>query len=79
MMAAETALGTGRVVVLTGGPPEIPRLYELPSGAGTPDPSRVVVAFYGRHHRFEATGRTVRVGGALVAVFAFAYSTAIAE
>ena len=78
-MAAETALGAGRVVLLAGGPPEIPRLYEIPSGAGTSDPSRVVVAFYGRHYRFEATGGTERVGGAPLAVFAFAYSTAIAE
>ncbi|MEU1824069.1 DUF5988 family protein [Streptomyces abikoensis] len=67
----------GRVVVLRGGPPEIPRLYRVPDGAA--GISRVVVAFYGRHQRFEPTGETELVEGRPVPVFGFVYSTAIAE
>ncbi|MFD9791587.1 DUF5988 family protein [Streptomyces sp. NPDC059070] len=76
-MSGQSAVGSGRLVALRGGPPELPRLYQVPDGAG--DASRVVVAFYGRHQRFERTGETELVEGRRVAVFQFAYSTAIAE
>ncbi|MGW2601544.1 DUF5988 family protein [Streptomyces klenkii] len=67
----------GRLVVLRDGPPELPHLYRIP--AGISDLSRVVVAYYGRHQRFEPTGETELVEGRPVPVFRFVYSTAIAE
>lgn len=76
-VVAEVVAGSGRLVVLRGGPPQVPRLYRLPDGAA--DVSRVVVAFYGRHQRFEPTGETERVEGRPVPVYGFVYSTAIAE
>ncbi|MEW2580966.1 DUF5988 family protein [Streptomyces syringium] len=72
------AQGTERLVILRGGAPELPRLYRLPDGHA--DMSRVVVAFYGRHHRFVPTGEMERVeGGRLLSVFQSSYSTATAE
>ncbi|MGW6235751.1 DUF5988 family protein [Streptomyces sp. NPDC055094] len=76
-MARETGIRPGRMVALRGGPPELPRLYRLPDDAA--DASRVVVAFYGQHQRFEATAETELVNGQRVPVFRFVYSTAIAE
>ncbi|GGV51872.1 DUF5988 family protein [Streptomyces spectabilis] len=76
-MPGEVVTGSGRLVVLMGGPPELPRLYRLADGHV--DVSRVVVAFYGRHQRFEPTGETELIEGRRVPVFRFAYSTAIAE
>ncbi|WP_418353468.1 DUF5988 family protein [Streptomyces alboflavus] len=69
--------GSGRLVVLCGGPPELPRLYRLTDSVT--DASRVVVAFYGRHQRFEPSGETELVEGQRLPVFRFVYSTAIAE
>jgi hypothetical protein len=77
-MASEVETGAGRVVLLVGGPPELPSLHRLPDEAAT-DPSRVVVAFYGRHQHFEGTGETELVEGQMVPVFRLSYSTAIAE
>ncbi|MFD7631927.1 DUF5988 family protein [Streptomyces sp. NPDC056652] len=79
-MARETGIRPGRMVALRGGPPELPRLYRLPDDAAdAADASRVVVAFYGQHQRFEATAETELVNGQQVPVFRFVYSTAIAE
>jgi len=66
-----------RTVMLVGGPPELSRPHRLREG--TSDVSRVVVAYYGRHQRFEPTGETALVDGEHVPVFRWAYSTAIAE
>ncbi|QCX82725.1 hypothetical protein C9F11_45845 (plasmid) [Streptomyces sp. YIM 121038] len=68
---------SGRLAVLQGSPPEIPRVHQVLDGAA--DDSRVVVAYYGRHQRFEATGEVALVDGQQIPVFQFAYSTAIAE
>ncbi|MCI3928091.1 DUF5988 family protein [Streptomyces sp. AN091965] len=77
-MTSGVASGREQLVVLVGGPPELPRLYRLPEGTAE-DASRVVVAFYGRHQRFEPTGEKELVQGQQVPVFRFVYSTAIAE
>ncbi|GAA3596479.1 DUF5988 family protein [Streptomyces osmaniensis] len=77
-MERENVAGAGRLVVLVGGPPELSGAYRLPDERNA-DLSRVVVAYYGRHQRFAPTGESEVVGGQLVPVFRFVYSTAIAE
>ncbi|MEE1796285.1 DUF5988 family protein [Streptomyces sp. BE308] len=77
-MAGEDATGAGRLVVLCGGPPELPRVQRLPEGI-VADTSRLIVAFYGRHQRFVRTSETALVEGRTVPVFRFHYSTKIAE
>jgi hypothetical protein len=65
-------------VVLVGGPPEIAGLYQR-TGCSHETPAKIVVAFYGRHQHYVATGETELVAGRHVPAFRFAYSTAIAE
>ncbi|WP_124267653.1 DUF5988 family protein [Streptomyces sp. ADI96-02] len=77
-MIGEDEARAGRLVVLSGGPPELPRVQRLPVGC-VADASRLIVAFYGRHQRFVRTGETEQVEGRTVPVFRFDYSTKIAE
>ncbi|MFF2026243.1 DUF5988 family protein [Streptomyces sp. NPDC058171] len=65
-------------VVLSGGPPELPRVQRLPEGT-VADAARLILAFYGRHQRFVRTAETELVEGRTVPVFRFDYSTKIAE
>jgi hypothetical protein len=77
-MTAQGAVGESRLVVLSGGPPELPRVQRLPEGTFA-DATRLILAHYGRHQRFVRTADTELVEGRTVPVFRFDYSTKIAE
>lgn len=77
-MASELLKGSGQLVVLVGGPPEMPRVHRIPDRIAVGS-DRIVVVYYGQHQHFEATGETELVEGRTVPVFRFTYSTAIAE
>lgn len=65
-------------IFLTGGPVELPRLYQ-PSCHLQELPSKVSVPFYGRHQHFERSDGVELVDGIALPVYRWTYSTAIAE
>ncbi|QDQ09605.1 DUF5988 family protein [Streptomyces spectabilis] len=68
----------GQAVVLRGGWPERAGSYRLPEYAAG-NASRAVMAFCGRHQRFEPSGESEPVEDRSLPVFRFACSTASAE
>jgi uncharacterized protein DUF5988 len=63
-------------IAMEGAPEGMERVQRLDTGQ---IPERLTITYYGRHHHFERTEKTVEVGADDVPVFQWTYSTAIAE
>ncbi|MGW5401547.1 DUF5988 family protein [Streptomyces sp. NPDC003952] len=65
-------------VLLSGGPPDLPRVYRLPVEAAECS-EKIAVAYYGRHEHFERTNGSTLTDWGVLRIFQWSYSTKIAE
>ncbi|WP_442943342.1 DUF5988 family protein [Nocardia sp. NBC_00565] len=69
--------GTFPIVVLTDGPPGLPRIVSVSNESSLSE--RITIDHHSRHLHFEATGEVEVVDGHVVPVFHWSYTTCIAE